>query len=492
MRYTYLQKQLQPYMLPLYIGGGTMILIVVLSSMWVNYVAAQPVYGVAPTLVVDYSFEAKLYFNDEPHDKRIVDAIVDEIHIAEHSIEGAFFAITEKNIIQSLQEKTYEDVPVSLVVDSTNQERHNSLTLSCNQKDKLKCINIIFPPNKSEALSGDYMHHKFMMLDRATDDERAIWSSVNFTDLQLRYDSGFVMVTDDEVFIDQLESEWDLLAQEIRGVEKLRPSHKYRSYMKKVQYTNGMMEFWRSPSMGLQSSKYKLIELIQSAKERVDIIIWRLDDDDISAALLRQARQGVEINIITDDYYLWSNNSSFPKLFREMRRGEIKNINIISDLPRTVDYDENIKQTQYFNPFLHQHTLIVDNEVLLTGTNNWTHNGFYQNDELVIVTDIDDVVSAFAASFSYHKTDLQGVLTVYDQQSKTFKFDQNDVQLQDLKVEIRNEISEEKILPSVCYSSLLLTLNTSVSIPNSCLKRNSHYTIYDTEYKIVSSGYLIK
>jgi len=46
--------------------------------------------------------------------------------------------------------------------------------------------------------------------------------------------------------------------------------------------------------------------------------------------------------------------------------------------------------------------MLLDNQIVIFGTNNWSAGGFYKNDESVMISSIPSLVSVFKNSFDYN------------------------------------------------------------------------------------------
>ena len=58
----------------------------------------------------------------------------------------------------------------------------------------------------------------------------------------------------------------------------------------------------------------------------------------------------------------------------------------------------------------HHNYLIVDNQVVLTGTANWTYGGFFFNDENTLIFYSEDIAQQFTAEFAEYLD--HGIITL--------------------------------------------------------------------------------
>ena len=121
-----------------------------------------------------------------------------------------------------------------------------------------------------------------------------------------------------------------------------------------------------------------IIELINNAKTHLDICVFTISDDRISRALLRAKHFGVELKIITDNDKLLDTGSDIKSLSNE-------------GIPVKVDNTPN---------HMHHKFMIVDREIILTGSYNWTRSAAMYNQENVLSTNDKFLVNKFSEEFN--------------------------------------------------------------------------------------------
>ena len=335
-----------------------------------------------------------------------------------------------------------------------------------------------------------YMHHKFVLFDKDTENSKLLFGSFNYTYLQEKFDPSFILETSDKYIISSFREEYDLMLSGVRGYQKIRDDI-YKPFARKINYNNGFVEVWFSPGFKNNSVKQRMLDLIETAQENIDILIWRITDGDIIKKLIEKAQEGVQIRIITDDYYIWSNNSAFKNLARDLKNNPTgDNIDIVSDLYRTLNFHNINYSKKYFNPYLHQHALIVDNHVVLSGTNNWSYNGFFRNDESIIVSDVFFWVDSFKSSFNYHYQKLKRQdLKLKIEEGMVYVLNGNE-EFIDSKLLIYNEFSEIEKIPEICFEILIDKKNFSFELPPKCNQKYSLIFILDKNQEVLASTYL--
>jgi len=428
-------------------------------------------------------FQGEVLFNDSMNTSKFTDLITSSIDNSESSIDMCIYSIDNRKIVDFLDIAKKQGLNVNLILDKSHKEKHEQTFKDISGLD----INYLGNPLDK---TGDYMHDKFTIFDKGTSQEKLLFGSFNYTYLQEKYDPSFILKTKNQSIIQAFKEEYNLLSKGLRGHKKIKSS-KYKPFNRKILYNNGWVEVWFSPGFRKNSLKQRLIDLIESADKNIDIIIWRFTDEDVASAILKKAKQGVKVKIITDDYYVWSNNSMLDRLVDWADKKTKKNVEIVSDLYKTLDLNNQIKiDRDYFNPYIHQHTLIVDKKIALSGTNNWGYNGFFKNDESIIISNADFWVNAFQDSFQKHYNDLRNQnldLSIEDNNLITIFGEKDFI---GNKLLVYNEESEKNKVPKICFKTIFNQANFSFKVPDNCFQKHSIIYIIDDNNKVLGSSYL--
>ncbi len=109
-----------------------------------------------------------------------------------------------------------------------------------------------------------------------------------------------------------------------------------------------------------------IIELINNAISNLDICVFTISDDLITSALIKAFENGINIRIITD-------NDKKNDLGSDIKELYYKGI------------DVHIDESSFH---MHHKFMIVDQQLLLTGSYNWTRSAAKFNEEnLIVVSD---------------------------------------------------------------------------------------------------------
>ena len=120
-----------------------------------------------------------------------------------------------------------------------------------------------------------------------------------------------------------------------------------------------------------------IIDLINEAYNQLDICVFTISDDRISRAIVDAMKNGVEIRIISDNFKVEDTGSDILDLSRV-------------GIPVKLDKTEN---------HMHHKFMIIDKTIVLTGSYNWTRSAALYNQENIISTDDELVISKFSNEF---------------------------------------------------------------------------------------------
>lgn len=342
------------------------------------------------TIDVNESFSGQLHFNDVLGSEDFSKLIISSIEGAQKRIEMAMYSMDSVDIRDSLFKAAERGVEVKLVFSNKHEIRLRQFFESAPNNFK-----IVYVGNSIEQV---YMHHKFLIIDRGSDSQKLFFGSYNFTDIQGKFDPSFILETTRPEIIDVFSSEWDLLTSSDSWSSKRLASH--NPFVALINYPEGYLEIWFTPESPVNSLRDRMIKAIDTAKEGVKALIWHLTDRDIAATLIAVSKRLPTI-IVADDFNFFLPESMLPAMLAQKSRQDLKNLEIVHDAKRSIEVVK-ILADDSLNSFLHHHTLLIDNSLVIFGTNNWSSGGFNQNDESVMVSNIPALVEGFLSSFEYN------------------------------------------------------------------------------------------
>jgi len=121
-----------------------------------------------------------------------------------------------------------------------------------------------------------------------------------------------------------------------------------------------------------------VVKMLDDAKYSLDVCVFTITNDSIEDALLRAHTRGLKVRIISDDLQMNCRGCELVKLCR-------KGI--------AVKHDANLSK------FMHHKFCIIDQDLLLTGSFNWTAAAWKKNNENLIVLSGSEVVGRYQDEF---------------------------------------------------------------------------------------------
>lgn len=122
------------------------------------------------------------------------------------------------------------------------------------------------------------------------------------------------------------------------------------------------------------------VAAIDSAQTSIDAAAYQFTSDPIAEALIRAARRGVRVRILTDR----AQENSTDTAPRKIRA---------AGLDFRVDAAEKLQHNKY---------TVIDHRLVLTGSFNWSDNAEVNNAENLLIIDDPKTGHAFAQDFAKH------------------------------------------------------------------------------------------
>ncbi len=122
----------------------------------------------------------------------------------------------------------------------------------------------------------------------------------------------------------------------------------------------------------------QIIELIESAKNTLDVAVFSISHKDLAAALVDAQKCGVHVRVLTDDVQAKHQDSCVKML----KKAGIK-----------FRMDSNEKM------HMHHKFMVVDGSTLMSGSLNWTHAAVERGNENVVISKNRDLCEDFTNEF---------------------------------------------------------------------------------------------
>ena len=264
------------------------------------------------------------YANQSRHDLKLL--FCEAIHAAKHSLFASFYGITDQDIITTFSKKANAGMDVTIEYD-----HKASVSLP-----KYFPSSSTIGPRHSKGL----MHRKILIVD----DSCLLLGSANLTLASLRHHSNFVM---------GLYS--PSLAHFLSGKNKVCD----RSLS--LTLDTQQAQCWLLPD---KKALDHLLSLIKNATKNIRIAMFTFTHPQIVSALIDALRRGVEVCVIVDYY---SGCGASKKALDLLREGKVS---------------VNLSQGQQL---LHHKWALIDEDVFVMGSANWTKAAFTKNDDFLFI-----------------------------------------------------------------------------------------------------------
>lgn len=271
--------------------------------------------------------------------------VLEKIHQAKHTIHLVMYGLTDPVLLDALIKQKQRGRSVKIIL-----EKKPYLALNQNHRaiNALKQANM---PWHGDAPALGLIHQKTLIIDG----KEAIIMTFNFTKSAFKHDRNVGLVIDDPKLVNEIEAtfsaDWNHLA-----------------------YTPSNPDLLYSPD----NSREKLMRLIQRTRKSMLIYAQSLSDKQIIDALLKRARKGVNIEIITSKQ-LPSN------LFQQLKKAGIK---------------IHLSKHRY----IHAKAFIADHSTTLIGSINLTQPSLDDNRELAVISHDQNVAESLSKLFKNDST----------------------------------------------------------------------------------------
>ena len=131
---------------------------------------------------------------------------------------------------------------------------------------------------------------------------------------------------------------------------------------------------------GYEETLDRALEEIENARKCIFVACYGMDLTDISEALIAAHNRGVVVEVVCDDESYHSDPSN---CFEDMRDAGIE---VIPDASSDI--------------ISHDKYMVIDSQIVWTGSTNFTYNGFFLNNNNVIIVTSSEVAKAYADDFS--------------------------------------------------------------------------------------------
>ncbi len=343
-----------------------------LSSLVSQFFVIQIEYRPGEEVFADGEIEFELYDNFDDTNS-FGNVVIDEVKRAKEEIYIAMYSFNMTEIRDVLLEAEDRGVKILLIANKSRMPEFQEFF-----KDAGDDFDIVYLPMFKEPDDNYNMHHKFMVVDPNLKSAVLLTGSWNWSYLQEDLDPNLLMKIGNKEIINSYMDEVERLKRGNFGYGKFRDLL-YIPWAKVIEYSSGeKVEIWFSPGRRENSMQTRIVNLIKESDKSVNIGLTIFDSHTIAKNLLDKAKEGVKVRIIVNAASLAGSDSMIPWLRTKIDEYGLKNFEIYEGgtLPT--------EETPEYSIFHHNY-LIIDDEIVLTGTANWTYGGFFFNDENILV-----------------------------------------------------------------------------------------------------------
>ena len=279
-------------------------------------------------------------------------AAIDQARI---SVDVAIFDLNLWSIRDALISAHRRGIDVRLVTDSDNMDEQ--------EVQELKEAGIEVLGDRQEGL----MHDKFAIIDRFE-----VWTgSMNFTTGGGYLDNNNLMRLQSSKLAENYTNEFEQMF-----IDDRFGASKTASTPNPSTTVNGsLIEVYFSPEDGTLEH---ILTAVNAAQESISFMAYSFTSDELAKALLERTQSGVSVSgVFDEDQY----HSNVGTEFDTLDRAGID-----------VRLDGNPR-------LMHHKVIIIDHEVVITGSYNFSNNAEHKNDENTLIIHNEDIAAQFLAEF---------------------------------------------------------------------------------------------
>ena len=277
------------------------------------------------------------------------------IEEARLSVDIAVYSLSLWSIRDALLDAHRRGVQIRIVMESSNRGR--------DVPQELIDAGIPILGDRREGL----MHDKFVIIDRSE-----VWvGSMNFTTGGAYHDNNNMLRIRSQKLVENYQTEFDeMFIDDHFGPDTVSDTPN------PVTFVNGtMIETYFSPDDGVAE---KIVELLDNAQESIYFMAYSFTADDISAALQDRASNGVTVMGVMDSSQVASNQGGEYDVFAQA------GLDVVED---------------GIEGLMHHKVFIIDDEIVITGSYNFSASAEKRNDENILVIYNTDIAEAFLEEF---------------------------------------------------------------------------------------------
>jgi len=289
------------------------------------------------------------------------------INSAQNTLDIAAYGWAEiPEIKNAINNARHRGVKIRLVYDKRNGKEYYPETTKI-----VKIFeNAISDENKNnKTLTSMLMHNKFIISDNKT----VYTGSMNFSTTGFSgFNANNVIIINSEKIANLYTAEFEQMYSGKFHTEKVRNTD-----LRTANYDNTNISAYFSPKDKVITKR--VIPLITQAKKYIYIPAFVITHNDLTNAIIEAKNRGVSIKIITDATSSGTTHSKNTKL----RESGV-----------ALKYEN-------FAGKLHNKSIIIDDEIVITGSMNFSNSGENKNDENCLIIENKEIAKFYREYFEY-------------------------------------------------------------------------------------------
>ena len=282
--------------------------------------------------------------------------VVASIEAARLSIDMAMYSLSLNSVRSALIRAHQRGVQVRVVMESDNLDRPDPQAL----------IEAGIP------VLGDrrqgLMHNKFLVIDRSE-----VWTgSMNFTDSGTYQDNNNLILIHSVKVAEDYTTEFN----EMFVDDKFGPDDGSPTPNPRVSIDNTLLDIYFSPDDNVANN---LLDLIYNANESIDFLAYSFTSDPLAQAIRSRGEAGITVRGIMDDSQIDSNVGTEFDAFRQAGL--------------------DVRRDGNNGGLLHHKVIIIDGQIVILGSYNFTNSAETRNDENVVIIYDQFIASQYLAEF---------------------------------------------------------------------------------------------
>jgi len=286
------------------------------------------------------------------------------IESASKTLEVSFFDIDDSGAVSDIISAQKRGVKVRVVTDSDNlRDKENPLK----PRKAIEALKSAGIPVKDDQRSA-FMHHKFMIADG----ERVWVSSMNPTGSSMYHHNNNTVIVSSALLAQNYQAEFN---RNFGGEFGGKPAQVINPL---IEVGGATIKTYFSPRGG---TKAAIIEELKKAQKSIRFLAFSFTEKDTGNLMIQKKNEGLKVEGIFDACLIDRYSMYYP--FRENKIFVLRDGN---------------------QALLHNKTIIIDEETVITGSYNFSKSAEESNNEDVIIIKSPTLAKQFTDEFSRLKT----------------------------------------------------------------------------------------